>query len=366
MEIATGSTDAPGSTGETPHYDLADFTFDLPPENIAQTPAEERDQARLLVLDRRTGTMTHSRVARLSNFLQPGDLLVFNDTRVLRARLYGKLATGGSIELLLVRPVRREDPQEWICLGRPGKRLRDGASIALPGDTAAQVLARLDDGMYAVRFDDRTNVFDFLASFGEMPLPPYIRRPDGPLPLDETRYQTVFAAHPGAIAAPTAGLHFTTNLLEALRASGVESQQLTLHVGPGTFLPIRTGDYRSHIMDPEWCDIPETTATAIRRAKADGRRVIAVGTTTTRALESSATGTADIVRSGSSWAGRFIVPGYRMQVVDALFTNFHLPGSTLLLLVAALIGRETLLATYKEAIRLGYRFYSYGDAMLIQ
>ncbi|MBI3786266.1 MAG: tRNA preQ1(34) S-adenosylmethionine ribosyltransferase-isomerase QueA [Deltaproteobacteria bacterium] len=366
MEIATDSIDTPGSTGDAPHYDLADFDFDLPPESIAQMPTEQRDQSRLLVLDRHNHRLSHSRVAQLSDFLRQGDLLVFNDTRVLRARLYGKVASGGSVELLLVRPSAAAGAQEWLCLGKPSKRLRGGKTVELAGGASAEIIAGLDDGRYQVRFDTNTDVFDLLSRHGEMPLPPYIRRPDGPLPLDETRYQTIFAAHPGAIAAPTAGLHFTPHLVEGLRARGVEMAQLTLHVGPGTFLPIRNQDYRTHTMDPEWSEIPASTVAAIRAAKAEQRRVIAVGTTTTRALESAATGTAEILHAGASWASRFIVPGYRMQVIDALFTNFHLPGSTLLLLVAALTGRATLLATYNEAIRRGYRFYSYGDAMLIQ
>ena len=235
----------------------------------------------------------------------------------------------------------------------------------MAGGIRATVAETYGDGRYSVTFDAAADVRTLLEQHGEMPLPPYIRRPDGPLPLDRDRYQTIFAATAGAIAAPTAGLHFTGELVRALQARGVGLASLTLHVGPGTFMPVRAHDIREHVMDPEWCEIPASTAAAISAAKAAGGRVVAVGTTTTRALESAA-GVDGGVEAGARWADGFIVPGHRFRVVDALFTNFHLPGSTLLLLVSAFAGHELILAAYSEAIHRRYRFYSYGDAMLIQ
>lgn len=345
---------------------LSDFQFDLPSERIAQTPAERRDAARLLVLDRADDALTHASVGELPNFLRAGDLLVVNDTRVIPARIFGRSASGGAVELLLLRAVTSApDERNWLCLGKPARRLRAGAEIAFPDSVRASIIATHGDGRYTVAFDATVDVSAFLSCHGEIPLPPYIRRPDGPLPLDQTRYQTIFASAAGAIAAPTAGLHFTDQLVGRLRARDIGIASLTLHVGPGTFLPVRCEDLHHHVMDPEWCEISAATAAAIRRVKAAGGRVVAVGTTTTRALESAASDET-VVEAGMRWADRFIVPGYRFRVIDALFTNFHLPGSTLLLLVSALAGRERVLATYAEAVRCGYRFYSYGDAMLIQ
>jgi S-adenosylmethionine:tRNA ribosyltransferase-isomerase len=368
MEIATHSTHVYGPAAESPSLTLADLAFELPSELVAQTPAAERDQARLLVLQRASGRTIHSQVAALPDFLHAGDLLVLNDTRVLRARVYGTTSTGARVELLLVHPLSRSDSScnDWLCLGKPARRLHPGTQIKLHGEVYAAVVAAPGNGHYTIRFGAGTDVFALLEQYGEMPLPPYIRRPDGPLAEDLDRYQTVFASQPGAVAAPTAGLHFTDKLLASLHQHGVQTCYVTLHVGPGTFLPVRDDDYRTHVMDPEWCNIPAATVEAVRHAKWRGGRVIAVGTTTTRALESAATGGEDVLQGGARWADRFIVPGYRFHVIDALFTNFHLPGSTLLLLVAALIGRDLLVDTYNEAVRRGYRFYSYGDAMLIQ
>ena len=350
---------------------LSDCHFDLPPELIAQVPAERRDHARLLVLDRSSGEPTHTHVHALAEHLHPGDLLVVNDTKVIPARLFGRTASGGGVELLLVRALTSADAQgtsdgpSWLCLGKPAKRLRVGTEINLPDEQRATIDTVHGNGHYTIAFADAATVQGLIARHGEIPLPPYIRRPDGPLPLDRTRYQTVFADVPGAIAAPTAGLHFTAELLAVLQRKGVGIARLTLHVGPGTFLPVRSEDVSKHVMAAEWCDIPATTAERIRTVKASGGRVVAVGTTTTRALESAAS-EGDSVASGPRWADRFIVPGHEFRIVDALFTNFHLPGSTLLLLVSAFAGQARILSTYAEAIRLGYRFYSYGDAMLIQ
>jgi S-adenosylmethionine:tRNA ribosyltransferase-isomerase len=343
----------------------ADYEFELPPELIAQEPAPRRDSARLLVLDRATRTRLHRRVTDLPEFLSPGDLLIVNDTKVIPARLKATTQQGGSVELLFVRPLGKEATGElWLCLGRPARRLRSEGLLTLTGGADAEVQQGLGDGRYAVLV--RTaSVLEYLSRHGEVPLPPYIRRPQGPRPADRERYQTIFARSPGAVAAPTAGLHFTPELVARLRERGVEMASLTLHVGPGTFQPIRSEDIRAHRMEPEWCSIPERTAALIRAAKARARRVVAVGTTCTRALESSACEGEAIISAGEQWADLFIYPGYQFRVIDGLFTNFHLPGSTLVALVAAFAGREWLLDSYREAIARGYRFYSYGDAMLI-
>jgi len=373
---------------------LSAFEFPLPAELIAQVPAERRDAARLLGLDRRTGALTHTLVSALPELLHPGDLLIVNDTRVIPARTFGRVASGGAVELLLIRPMmgatvpllpkegsgdvdfpptlsspspalRKEEAETWLCLGKPAKRLRLGTVLTMAGGIRVTITAAHGEGRYAATFENAADARTLLEQHGEIPLPPYIRRPNGPLPLDRERYQTIFAASPGAIAAPTAGLHFTDGLMRGLQARGVGSARLTLHVGPGTFLPVRSEDIRAHVMEPEWCEIPASTVAAIDATKAAGGRVIAVGTTTTRALESAATADGRVA-AGARWADCFIVPGHRFRVVDALFTNFHLPGSTLLLLVSAFAGRAAVLDAYTEAIQRRYRFYSYGDAMLIQ
>ncbi|GIW42808.1 MAG: S-adenosylmethionine:tRNA ribosyltransferase-isomerase [Candidatus Binatia bacterium] len=345
----------------------SDYEFELPPELIAQYPAAERDQARLMVLDRTTRQRIHARVADLPSFLAPGDLVIVNDTRVIPARITTTGPTGGKVELLFVRRISTlpSSTPAWTCLGRPGRYLKPGQRLGLPEGVEIEVIERQGAGRYLVRWLGAVDEFAFLQRHGRVPLPPYIRRPQGPSPEDEERYQTVFARVPGSVAAPTAGLHFTPALLEKLEARGVQTSRLTLHVGPGTFQPIRGDDVRLHRMEPEWCDIPAATVEAIRAAKMRGNRVVAVGTTTTRALESAATFDDQVVLAGARWADRFILPGYRFGVVDSLLTNFHLPGSTLVLLVAALVGREWLLESYAEAIQRRYRFYSYGDAMLI-
>lgn len=341
---------------------LSDFDYHLPHGLIAQVPASERDAARLLVLDRMGGPLRHARVRDLPSYLSSGDLLVFNDTRVFPARLRGQTSHGGKVELLLVG--REQESAVWRCLGKPARRLRPGSCIGLPEGIRARVREAMGDGRYVVMFEPPVKMESFLAAHGDMPLPPYIRRPEGSTSLDRERYQTVFAAQEGSIAAPTAGLHFTEALLEKLRRHGVETAWLTLHVGPATFLPVRCEDVRRHPMEPEWAFVPETTVAAIERTKHQGHRVVAVGTTTTRALESLALHYGNL-RAGEVCADAFIFPGFRFRVVDALLTNFHLPRSTLLLLVAAFAGREPILCAYETAVREGYRFYSYGDAMLI-
>jgi S-adenosylmethionine:tRNA ribosyltransferase-isomerase len=324
-------------------------------------PLIERDASRLLVLERGRGRTIHSTIRRLREFLRPGDLLVFNDTRVRRARIVGQVASGGSVELLLLDEL---SSGVWRCLGKPAKRLRPGTELRFPDGIRARVQTGLGDGRVDVAFASPDAASVLQSGYGEVPLPPYIKRPDGVLPLDEERYQTVFAAEPGAVAAPTAGLHFSADLLEELRYRGVETAWLTLHVGPATFLPIREATPQGHTLEAEAARIPLETADKIGAAKREGRRVIAVGTTTTRALESAAEASRSVT-AGDLRAGVFIVPGFRFRVVDAMLTNFHLPRSTLLMLVSAFAGRERILDSYGIAVREGYRFYSYGDAMLI-
>ncbi len=363
-----------------------DFDYPLPVEAIAQQPAP-RGASRLLVLDRE-GEARHRRIADLPALLRPGDLLVVNDTRVLPARLYGRLVRGGpgsaetaagnggesrtprELELLLIEPLSE---REWEVLARPGRRARPGAVIEISDPSGgadagsgifAEVLALAGDGRRRVRFSEP--IEPHRERLGHVPLPPYIRRPDQP--ADRERYQTVYARRPGAIAAPTAGLHFSDELLAALAGAGIERAALTLHVGIGTFKPVTAPLVSDHRMDRERYEIPEETAAAVARARAAGRRVVAVGTTVVRALEGAAAAAAanGEVPVGAGATDLFITPGFRFQVVDALLTNFHLPRSTLLMLVSAFAGRQRVLAAYQEALSLGYRFFSYGDAMLAE
>jgi len=302
--------------------------------------------------------------------LRPGDLLVVNDTRVIPARLFGRTAAG-AVELLLIRPVDVAPEQNgstgevsWLCLGQPARRLRLDAELRFPGDVMATVSEVRGEGRYRVTFHDGADVVALMTRHGEIPLPPYIRRPDGPLPEDQLRYQTIFARVPGAVAAPTAGLHFTPRLLAALTAGGIDVVPLTLLVGPATFLPLREGERHSAV-PAERYEIPVATAAAVSRARACGRRVVAVGTTTVRALESAcaADGT---IHPGRGSTDLVIAPGHRFRAIDALLTNLHLPRTSLLGLVAAFAGVDPTLAAYRAASAGGYRFYSYGDAMLIR
>lgn len=340
---------------------MADYDYELPPELIAQRPIEPRDAARLMVVDRATGEIHHRRFRDLPDLLAPGDLLVVNDTRVLPARLHGRRPTGGQVELLLLR---RLDDGCWEAMGRPARRLRPGTVVYLRDraghqlDSPAEIVARRGEGLLAVRLP--AGVEARLDDFGEMPLPPYIHeRLDDP-----ERYQTIFAAEPGSAAAPTAGLHFTPRVVAALDERGIRRATVTLHVGLGTFLPVKVEDARQHPMHREWYHVPAATLAAIREARASDRRVVAVGTTSCRTLESIAD-RLDAEGDLTGWTDLFILPGYGFQVVDALVTNFHLPRSTLLLLVSALAGSELILRAYNEAVREGYRFFSFGDAMLI-
>jgi len=343
---------------------VADFDYELPADRIAQEPAAERDASRLLTLDRASGETGHRRFLDLPDLARPGDLLVLNDTRVLRARLAGRKRTGGRVELLLLEPAG-EDPDTWRCLVRASKPVRDGARIDLTGGAVAEVLGR-DEDAWRVRLQAEGGTADVLERAGRTPLPPYIRRgEDDPRErLDRERYQTVFARSPGAVAAPTAGLHFTPRVLEALAGRDVRTAFLTLHTGEGTFLPVRSERVEEHRMHAERFEIPERTAEAVGAARSRGGRVIAVGTTVVRTLEANASDDGS-VRAGSGRCDLFIRPGHRFRVTDALLTNFHLPRSTLLMLVCAFAGTARVLEAYREAVRAGYRFYSYGDAMWI-
>jgi S-adenosylmethionine:tRNA ribosyltransferase-isomerase len=346
-------------------HDLAQFDYALPPDRIAQEPAEPRDSSRLLVLDRASGALGDACVADLGQYLRAGDCLVLNDTRVLPARLLGRIVgTARDAEVLLVHPI---DPggQEWAALLRPARRCPVGTAIIL-GDGAARatVTAREPLGRARLQLDSPDSVDALLEAHGLPPLPPYIRRYRKPGGEDWARYQTVYATRPGAVAAPTAGLHFTGELLADLAARGVEIWRVTLHVGPGTFRPVRAERVADHRMDAERFEVPEATAAALTRARREGRRVVAVGTTTVRALETAAHPDGSVA-PGTGWTDLTILPGHQFRAVDALLTNFHLPRSSLLLLVSAFVGRERILRAYAHAVAAGYRFYSYGDAMLI-
>ncbi len=339
---------------------LDDFNFDLPEELIAQQPAERRDASRLLVIDRECGSVAHRRFPDLVTYLHPGDCLVLNDTRVIPARLQGRKKTGGQVEVLLVR--RIGDDESWLCLTRSSKPLRAGAGVFFADGVRAEVVCEQGDGFRVLRFHCSGSFRELLDRIGALPLPPYIRRQ--PEPADRERYQTVVARNEGAVAAPTAGLHFTPEVLERIRNRGCHVCTLTLHVGIGTFLPVRCDDIRQHRMHEEFYDIPAETAATVARVRQGGGRVVAVGTTVTRALEDVARKRGR-VEAGCGFSDLFIYPGFPFRVVDALVTNFHLPKSTLLMLVSAFAGRERILRVYREAVEQRYRFFSYGDCMLI-
>ncbi|MFN8543201.1 MAG: tRNA preQ1(34) S-adenosylmethionine ribosyltransferase-isomerase QueA [Candidatus Binatia bacterium] len=337
---------------------LFDLDYELPPALIAQEPAVERTAARLLTVRRDGGALGHRRVADLPGELRAGDLLVLNDARVIPARLRARRPSGGRLEVLLVAAV--DGGGDWEAIVRGTPRVGETVHFAEGG---GEWTAALGDGRWRVRLDVGGAVLDWIERIGEIPLPPYIRRAGGPTVQDRERYQTVFARAPGAIAAPTAGLHFTPTLLAELARGGVDAVTLTLHVGPGTFLPVRDGDLAHYTMSPERFTLPAATIERIETARAAGGRIVAVGTTTVRALESAAA--AGPLVPGAGEAALFIRPGHEFRLVDALLTNFHLPRTPLLALVAAFAGPERIRVAYGEAVRYGYRFYSYGDAMLI-
>jgi S-adenosylmethionine:tRNA ribosyltransferase-isomerase len=353
---------------------LSDYDYFLPPEAIAQAPRLERDASRLLVLNRRTGDFAHRLYVELPELLREGDLLVLNDTKVVPARLVGnKRGTHGRVELLLVHPVERgaveaalaaqAAGQAWVCLGQASKGLKPGAELDFAGGLGARVEALDGGGQCRVRFLGEGTLGEALLRAGQLPLPPYIAH--APTAEDEARYQTVYARAPGSVAAPTAGLHLTPRLLARLSERGISTVSVTLDIGPGTFLPVRTEDESQHRMHPERFRIPEETARAVSSAKAKGRRVVAVGTTVVRTLESAWAQDTGL-KVGEGETELFLRPGARFNVVEALLTNFHLPRSTLLMLVAAFASRERVLAAYRAAVAHGYRFFSYGDAMLVE
>ncbi|MCI0484462.1 MAG: tRNA preQ1(34) S-adenosylmethionine ribosyltransferase-isomerase QueA [candidate division NC10 bacterium] len=346
---------------------IREFDYQLPDGLIAQYPLPERDASRLLVVRREDGAILHRRFREVSLWLQSGDLLVLNDAKVIPARLYGRRTEGGKAEVLLIE---EESSNRWWALVRPGKALPVGRWLHFGAGVGALVIDRHDGGRRLLQFDGTADIRAELPTLGVMPLPPYVKRSgsiDGHTRaevLDAERYQTVFAMVEGSIAAPTAGLHFTRALLTQLEQHGVEIAFLTLHVGVGTFAPVTVERVEEHRMAAERYTIPERTAAAIKRAKNEARRVVAAGTTTTRALEDAALD-GGAVRAGEGMASLFITPGYHFRVVDALLTNFHLPRSTLLILVSAFAGGPLMRRGYEEAIQQRYRFYSYGDAMLI-
>lgn len=337
----------------------SDFYYDLPPELIAQTPLERRDGSRLLTLDKRTGETGHGHFYDLPRLLRPGDCLVMNDSRVLPARLLGRREpTGGAAEVLLL--VDRGD-QVWECLVRPGRKVKPGTRLSFgEGALTAEVLEALEGGNRLIRFDYEGIFLETLERLGKMPLPPYIKKELN----DPERYQTVYSRQVGSAAAPTAGLHFTRELLDQIQAMGVSLCYVTLHVGLGTFRPVKEDEITDHEMHAEYCMIPQETADIINRTKQTGGRVVCVGTTSCRTIESWA-GEDGTLKASAGWTDIFIYPGYRFKVLDALVTNFHLPESTLVMLVSALAGREHILAAYEEAVRERYRFFSFGDAMFI-
>jgi S-adenosylmethionine:tRNA ribosyltransferase-isomerase len=353
---------------------VSDFDFELPAELIAQHPTPERDASRLMVLDRRSGGREHRRFTDLIDHLHSGDVLVMNDSRVIPARLLGhKVDSPGRVELLLLE---ESEPGCWWAMVRPGKRVRPGMFLRFGGEGSegmvCEVLEKNPEGHVRVRWEQPGSFWESLLRIGRMPLPPYIERGEtGATRQDDSRYQTVYARNAGSVAAPTAGLHFTERVLEALRAKGVLLRQVTLHVGAGTFLPVKADRVDEHVMHEERYEVGADTAAALREAKATGRRVVAVGTTSLRVLETVALQSDGPIRPCSGRTRIFVHPPYRFRMVDALLTNFHLPRSTLLMLVSAFAdpggtgGRDRVLAAYAEAIRERYRFFSYGDAMFI-
>ncbi len=354
----------------------SDFNYDLPQELIAQTPAEPRDSSRLMAIDRATGEITHDRFYNICSYLRPGDLLVMNDSKVFPARIYGtKRGTGVPAEFLLLK---RLSLTEWETLVRPGRRLKPGAAVDFPEGLSAEILDTVEDGNRLVRFTFTGDFFDILDRIGQMPLPPYITEKLE----DKDRYNTIYCRETGSAAAPTAGLHFTDRVFRSLGEKGVDTAYVTLHVGLGTFRPVKEDNILDHKMHVEHYSVPEITAEKIRRCKANGGRVIAVGTTSCRTLESAAEvrpelfaptpadkGTAPLTGSQepilTQDTGIFIYPGYEFRVIDGLITNFHLPESTLIMLVSAFLGRERTLSAYETAVKERYRFFSFGDCMYI-
>ena len=338
----------------------SDFEYNLPRKLIAQFPSEKRDNSRLMVLDRQKKSIEHRRFYEIVDYFEAGDALVLNKTKVIPARLRGeKAGTGSRVELLLLRELEKNC---WECLVKPGRRGRRGARLLLDQNVACEILDSTRFGGRIVRFHIDEDIRELLDRIGSTPLPPYIRRND--VPLDRERYQTVYASEIGSVAAPTAGFHFTNELLEEIEQRGVKTFYLTLHIGLGTFRPVKVDNITKHTMDSEFFRINEETTEGINECSANGKRVVAVGTSTARVLE-TVSDVAGKLRSGTGETALFIYPGYNFKVLQALLTNFHLPKSTLLMMVCAFAGRDFIFEAYEEAIKEKYRFYSYGDAMLI-
>lgn len=341
---------------------LSDYDYELPPELIAQRPLEDRSASRMLAVDRQAATFEDRQFTDLPLYLRAGDLLVLNDTRVFPARLVGRTQTGAEVEIFLVSETA---DGTWTALARPAKRLKPGKVIDFNGKLAAELVGKNDDGSVEVRFDRTEDFYQVLDEVGKTPLPPYIKRDNSnDVDTDRDRYQTVFARSRGAIAAPTAGLHFTDQILDDIRTRNVHTAAVTLHVGYGTFEPVRVNDLSKHRVSPETYEISDEAADILNSARAEGRRIVAVGTTTTRALESNIT-EGERFTAGRYTADLSITPGYTFRAIDALLTNFHLPLSSLLVLTSTFGGRELIMRAYKHAVASGYRFYSYGDCMLI-
>ncbi len=337
---------------------LEEFVYELPERLIAQTPAEPRDASRLLVLNRQDGSLNHRHFYDVIDYLEPGDVLVVNRTKVLPARLWGRRPTGGLVEVLLVQQV---DLQHWKALVKPGKKARPGDRLDFgEGLLAAEVEAVVEEGLRLLRFEYQGNFMEILDQLGTMPLPPYIHEQLE----DQNRYQCVYAKDPGSAAAPTAGLHFTEQLLERIEAKGVRLAEVLLNVGLGTFRPVKVENIEEHQMHAEFYQVTPETAELINSCRANGGRIFSVGTTSTRTLETVSTEDG-LVQPGSGWTRKFIYPGYHYKAVDALITNFHLPGSTLMMLVSAFATREQIMQAYQTAVAEEYRFFSFGDAMLI-
>ena len=337
----------------------SDFAFELPEELIAQTPIDRRDSSRLMLLNKTTGEINHHHFYDLPGFLKPGDCLVLNDSRVIPARLFGRRETGGAVEVVLLKD---KGAGVWECLTRPGRKTKTGTRLLFgEGELGARIIKEVEGGNRLIRFEYKGIFLEVLERLGKMPLPPYIHEELE----DSERYQTVYSRVVGSAAAPTAGLHFTQELLQKIAERGVRIAYVTLHVGLGTFRPVKAEEIEDHEMHAEYCVIPEETAQVVTETKKNSGRIVAVGTTSCRTLESRAEEDGTL-KEYAGWTNIFIYPGYRFKCIDALITNFHLPESTLIMLVSALAGRENVLAAYEKAIEERYRFFSFGDAMLIE
>lgn len=354
-------------------FSLKAYNYTLPAENIAQHPTDARENSRLLILNRHNNQQKHGKFHNIIDLLQPGDLLVANNTKVFPARLYGNKESGGKVEVFLLSyPVEKtskdgsEKMAEVTCLIKSSKRPKPGSTLQLGSDLKALILELLVDGKVQIELHYKASqqLATILASHGQVPLPPYINRKEGTTKEDRERYQTVYAKEPGAVAAPTAGLHFSEELLAAIHKKGVESTQITLHVGHGTFAPVRCEDIREHQIHEEYISVSQESADKINAVRKKGGKIWAVGTTTVRTIEYMTSAQGE-VQAGNGWCDLYILPGYKFQIIDNLITNFHLPESSLLFLVSALYGREALMTIYQQAITDGYRFYSYGDAMVL-